>query len=289
MKRLRLPEFTIAALLLSAAHLAAQCTPVFSFSVYNDGSVSGDGTTVYGYTSTEDSSTLCSCVHSGYMAYAALYDPDGTYLGDTEESGFSSSTSALTDGVSGNYQSSGAGIAYCSCLQGEFGGGGTVYPVAVKCPTTISLLSGTQSLNLSYGFPTYYTGIGIITTMQVGTGMNGAAVTESISNGSTNTCPTGFINACAGGITFTVGPTSGGYSFGAPYSGNGNNQFEGEHAYVNGSDVLSGQSADYSCTQTCAQTYSACNKPIGNFTLTWAFLHDSISGTPVTRVTVTKQ
>ena len=41
----------IAALLLSAAHLAAQCEPVFSFSVYDDGSVSADGSTVYGYTS----------------------------------------------------------------------------------------------------------------------------------------------------------------------------------------------------------------------------------------------
>jgi hypothetical protein len=123
MRHLRLLQFTITALLLTAAPLAAQCTPVFSFSVYNDGSVSGDGTTVYGNTSTEDTSTLCTCSHSAYIAVAALYDPDGTYLGETEESGFSSSTSAATDGVSGNYQSSGAGAAYCSCLQGEFGGG----------------------------------------------------------------------------------------------------------------------------------------------------------------------
>jgi len=49
MKRLRPLEFMIAALLASAAHLAA-CTPVFSFSVYNDASIIDDESTIYGYT-----------------------------------------------------------------------------------------------------------------------------------------------------------------------------------------------------------------------------------------------
>jgi hypothetical protein len=290
MKHLPRLEFTIAALLLSAAPLAGQCTPVFSFSVYNDGSVSADETTVYGYTSTEDTSTLCSCSHSAYIAMAALYDPNGTYLGETEQSGFSSSTSAATDGVSGNYQSSGAGAAYCSCLQGEFGGGGTMYPIAVLCPTTISLAS-TQALNLSYAYPTKKTGIGIMTTMQVGSGMNGASVYESLSG--TNYCPSGFSSACNGmGTPFIVGPGSSynasGYSFGAPYSGSGNNQFLDEHYFVDTVDDLAGQISTYSCTQVCTQTYSACNKPIGTFTVTYTFQHSSISGTAVTSVGVTK-
>ena len=254
-------------------------------------SVSEDGSTVYGYTSTEDSSTLCGCSHSGYIAAAALYDPDGSFLGDTQESGFSSSVSALTDGVSGNYQSSGAGIAYCSCLQGEFGGGGTTYPVAVSCPTTITI-SGTAQLPLQAGlnnnFPTYLTGLGIMATMQVGPGnTNGAAVTENVSNSQT-ACPAGVAFGCSGNATFTVGPSPGGTYFGTQVSGAGNNQFQDEHAVGSSIDRL-GNTGVNSCTETCSQTYSACNKQIGSFTITRTYTHSSISGTPVTLVTITKQ
>lgn len=121
MKHLRLIGCITTVLLLSATHLAAQCEPAFSFSVYSDGSVSADGSTVYGYTSTEDTSTLCSCVHSDYVAYAILYAPDGSEIGAESDSGFESSVSALTSGVSGTYEANGAGTAYCSCLQGYLG------------------------------------------------------------------------------------------------------------------------------------------------------------------------
>ena len=134
MRTLRLLGFTIIPLLLGAAPLAAQCTEAFTFSVYNEGSVSFDASTVYGYTSTIDSSTLCSCAHSAYMAYANLYDSNGTLLGSSGEAGFSSSVSALTDGVSGGYGSSGAGTAFCSCLEGYFGGGGTSYSITPPAP-----------------------------------------------------------------------------------------------------------------------------------------------------------
>ncbi len=290
MKRLRPLEFTIAALLLSAAHLAA-CIPVFSFSVYNDASITDDESTIYGYTTTEDTSTLCSCVHSDYTAAAAVYDPNGTLLGDSVVSGFSSSVSAPMDGVSGDYQSSGAGVAYCSCLQGYFGGGGTIYYVAASCPTTVTV-SSTPSISLAAGyqnnFPNYKTRFGIMATIQVGPGnMNGAAVTESVSNGATNRCPTGVAAACSGNSTFTVGPTSGGTYYGNSIPGAGSNQFQDEHIVRNTGDVLAGYSANYSCTQTCSQIYSACSQPVGSFTITRTYTHSSISGTPVTQITVT--
>ena len=43
------------------------------------------------------------------------------------------------------------------------------------------------------------------------------------------------------------------------------------------------------CTIKCSQTYSCGGKVIGNFTITRAFSKGTISGTPVTYVTVTKQ
>lgn len=282
MKRLRPLEFMIAALLASAAHLAA-CTPVFSFSVYNDASIIDDESTIYGYTSTGDTSTLCSCVHSDYEAFAAVYDPNGTLLGDSEVSGFSSSVSAPMDGVSGEYQSSGAGVAYCSCLQGYFGGGGTIYYVAATCPTTVTL-SSSAAIKLAAGlqnnFPTYKTGFGIMATMQVGPGnTNGALVTENVSNGATNTCPTGVAAACSGNSTFTVGPTSVGTYYGNSIPGAGSNQFQDEHIVYSSGDVLASYGATYSCTQTCSQIYSACSKQVGSFTITRKYTHSSISGT----------
>jgi hypothetical protein len=150
MRRLRLLGFTITALLLGAASLAAQCDEAFLFSVYNDGSVSFDATTVYGYTSTIDASTLCSCAHSVYMAYANLYDSNFTLLASSGEAGFSSSVSALTDGVLGNYASSGVGTAFCSCLQGYFGNNGTTYSIIPPPPVITGILDYATHSNTIY-------------------------------------------------------------------------------------------------------------------------------------------
>ena len=49
MRRAYLLAFVIAAMLLSAAPLAAQCQMQFNISFYIDGSVSDDLSTVYGY------------------------------------------------------------------------------------------------------------------------------------------------------------------------------------------------------------------------------------------------
>lgn len=317
MRQIRPFAFMVAALLLSAAHLAAQCEPAFSFSVYDDGSVSADGSTVYGYTSTEDTSTLCSCVHSDYEAYAILYAPDGSEIGEDTASGFEASVSAPTNAVSGTYEAAGAGTAYCSCLEGYFGGGGSDVPLTVQCPETISVSSTTGQFpfnaSLPNNFPSWLTGFGMKAYMQVApdppTGtLNGTMVTESVTF-SSSSCGDGSDlgsvfyyypggggtpapNLCVGSSTFTVGPSgagnAGGNAFGTAYSGAGTDQFIDTHVYALGWDMLGQSGAPSSCTVTCAQTYSACGKTIGRFTISAAFTHTSISGTPITEVAITK-
>jgi hypothetical protein len=109
------------ATLFSATRLSAQCTPQMNISVYSDGDPSPDGLTVYGYSSTEDSSTLCSCYHSDYQTTAVLQLADGSYVDNTEP-GETSSVSAPTDG-DGTYYALGAAGLNCSCY-GNLGAGG---------------------------------------------------------------------------------------------------------------------------------------------------------------------
>jgi hypothetical protein len=133
--------------------------------------------------------------------------------------------------------------------------------------------------------------------MQVAPGsLNGSSVKEAYTDG-TNSCvgpPPG--NAvivplvCSGNATFGVGP---GFSYnnagtvdGTSYSGASDNQFLDQHTLTSISDVLSGQSEDYSCYQTCNQTYSACGVPIGSFTTQFIFQHYVLDTTPVTVMTV---
>lgn len=78
MRYFSLLGFTIPAILLSVAPLAGQCQMVYNVSVYNDGSVSQDLSTVYGYSNAADNSTLCSCAHSNYQTTATVYAPDGS-------------------------------------------------------------------------------------------------------------------------------------------------------------------------------------------------------------------
>lgn len=195
--------------------------------------------------------------------------------------------SAPTNGQSGTYWGVGVGELFCSCA-GELQQTGQYIQVAVNCPTTITV-SSTSTLPLATGFPSgLRTGVGIFATMMVGPGnTDGFKVAESVTNG-TNNCPNNISSVCSGSSVFTVNPSSGGgSSFGIwTIPGNGDNQFLDEHAFVSYQDLLGGGP---SCTQTCAQTYSACGKSIGNFTITSAYAPDSINGTSVTRITITKQ
>jgi hypothetical protein len=206
MRRLGLLGLMIAVLLLGTAPMAAQCTPQFNISVYDDASASADKSTVYGYTSIEDNSIVCTCTHSGYTTVATLYGPDGSTLATTEESGFSSSVSAPTNGQSGTYQALGVGLLDCSCV-GEIGQPGPPVGTAINCPETITISSTTQ-LPLENAFPALETGVGILATMQVAPGdLNYTEVTESVTNGTTPSCPA-VIPQCSGNAVFTVGPST---------------------------------------------------------------------------------
>jgi hypothetical protein len=306
MRQLRPLGFMIAVMLFGAAHVGAQCTPAFTFSVYIDGSVSADDSTVYSYTSFEDTSTLCTCTHSGYTAVAYLYDPSGTVVAGSSESGFSASASAPTNGVSGTYEASGVALAYCSCFGGEVGGGGTDVPLTVECPQTITISSTfdqlTFNFNVSGNYPTFLTGFGIVATMQVGPGsLDGATVTENVTL-ATSSCrnynvsspppdntpaPDPCTPAAPNG--FLVGPGGGGSLFGINFPASGSNQFDDYHLYGLSWDLFWQYSLGTTCTVTCAQTYYACGKAIGSFTITDVFTHSSYMGAPVTDVAITKQ
>ncbi len=76
---------------------------------------------------------------------------------------------------------------------------------------------------------------------------------------------------------------------GTYYDASGNGQFQDLHGTVTSGDKLSSQAPNYSCSLTCTQTYSACGKQIGSFTLTFDFLHSSIGATTVTQVTASEK
>jgi hypothetical protein len=128
MKVFPLTLMTTAALAI-LPQLAAQCTPEFNISAYADGNSSADGSTLYGWSSTDDSSTLCSCVHSEYEATATLQLADGSYVNNTE-SGDTSSVSSATDG-DGSYYVYGAATLNCSCAGAL---GAAAGPVLIQPP-----------------------------------------------------------------------------------------------------------------------------------------------------------
>ncbi len=128
----------VAALLPGAARLSAQgCQMSFNVSVYQDGSVSGDLSTVYAYSNFVDQSITCQCVHSSYESYAEVEAPDGSYV-EGSASGNESETSMETGGQLGTYNVYGAALFQCSCY-GQVGGGGGPVPVAVNAQLTLTV------------------------------------------------------------------------------------------------------------------------------------------------------
>ena len=102
--------------------------------MYTDGSVSGDLSTVYGYSDFIDNSQTCSCSHGNYQSAVAVYDPNGSEVAYLEEAGGSSATSAAINGDLGTYNVYGVFYLACSCY-GQIGGGGGGTPVPVgPCP-----------------------------------------------------------------------------------------------------------------------------------------------------------
>ena len=153
------------------------------------------------------------------------------------------------------------------------------------CPTSVTL-SGSTTLSLASQFPGLKTGIGIVAAMQTNptsTNWDGTQIVEAVSS-SSNSCPSSFGNQCSGSDTFTVG--NGGSTFGQNFPAR-QNIFYDQHVTTSGVSILDAAGIT-SCTAVCSQSYSCGGHVIGNFTITRRFTKGTISGTPVTNVTVTK-
>ena len=139
MKNIQLLAFAILAMLLSAVSLAAQCQMVYRVSVYTDGSVSSDLSTVYGYTNAVDNSTLCSYSHYNYQMVATIYAPDGSHASSAPQSGFQANVSKATNGQMGIYQQVGTESFYCTGAAATvYAGGGSSFDVLPNVSLTVS-------------------------------------------------------------------------------------------------------------------------------------------------------
>jgi hypothetical protein len=90
---------------------------VIRISVYNQTTLSTDGTTVYGVTSSADNSTLAGsgCGHSNYQTQTLLITPQGNQSQSIWNGGFTASTSTLFDDDPGEYTEVGSMSFDCSC------------------------------------------------------------------------------------------------------------------------------------------------------------------------------
>lgn len=138
MRKIQLFKLVIPALLLSAAPLAAQCRMAYSVSVYTDGSVSDDLSTVYGYSNFVDNSTLCGYTHSNYQSIVTIYAPDGSYVSN-QNAGTESSTNVATSGSLGTYNVVGTASLYCSGAEEQIQSGGPSTPVQVTASVSLTL------------------------------------------------------------------------------------------------------------------------------------------------------
>ena len=159
MKNYNVITLIVAAMLPGAAPLAAQCQMSFSISSYNDGSVSFDDSTVYGYANFIDNSQTCGrCSHNYYVSFVEITDPNGSQVAYLQQGGQSSSTSAAINGDLGTYNVESAFHLVCSCY-GQINGGGPTTPVEVfgfnaDMPATLyNLIS-----SLGGGSPSYVQG-----------------------------------------------------------------------------------------------------------------------------------
>jgi hypothetical protein len=114
---------------------------------------------------------------------------------------------------------------------------------------------------------------------------NGIQVTENVVNASGSSCPAALLTNLArerppsrwGREAWIFGVT-------APQR---TNYFYDERTYLAKPSILAGTGIS-SCTRACSQTYFCNGTPIGKFSIVRTFTAGTASGTPVTRVTVTK-
>ncbi|MGB9611857.1 MAG: hypothetical protein ACPL7M_12875, partial [Bryobacteraceae bacterium] len=101
-------------LLAWAPRAGAQCRMIFNVSVYNDAALSEDVTMVYGFSTTSDNSSLCTCGHGSYQTRTTVYAPDGAQS-TVISSGFTSYVAVPTNGRMGTYTVTGNASLFCSC------------------------------------------------------------------------------------------------------------------------------------------------------------------------------
>ena len=104
----------------------------------------------------------------------------------------------------------------------------------------------------------------------------------------TNSCPSNirsYTDLPAVYSLFTVGQPA--FWEGVQF-GSFDNTFYDEHVIYLNFDVL-GSTNVSSCQATATQVYTCDGKQIGTFTITNTYTHGSLSGTPVTNISTTKQ
>lgn len=156
-------------------------------------------------------------------------------------------------------------------------------------------------LNLSSVYPNLLSGIGNVAKVTVGpsgTTWNGQDVTETVTSGGTNTCPSGFPTVCSGSTVFTIGE---GYQPAVKEGTNTvdvgpllvgtTNVFFDQYSVTSNQSLLDYYNGGSSCQITCSQQYfNACTTQgqLLDHTFTYTFTKSTINGTKVTLVTVSE-
>jgi hypothetical protein len=174
-------------------------------------------------------------------------------------------------------------------------------PVTVCNAPTSASTALYDPLNLSSVYPNLLSGIGNVAKVTVGptgTTWNGQNVTETLSSGGTNTCPSGFPTVCSGSVVFTIGA---GYQPAVIEGSNivdvgpllvgTTNVFFDQYAVTSNQSLLDYYKGGSSCQITCSQQYfNACTtqQQLLNHTFTYTFTKSTMNRTKVTLVTVSE-
>lgn len=170
--------------------------------------------------------------------------------------------------------------------------GDTTAMVTIQnCPTSVTL-NQTWVQPLQNDYPAFSTGVGILTSMQVGpvgTNFDSIVIYETVTP-TGNSCPANIKSltdfpTVTFGQPFSVGSTA--FWEGSPYP-SVHNAFYDQHTIKSATNVL-GLTNATSCQSTALQVYTCNGNVLGSFTLTNTYTSGFISSQPVTFVSVSKQ
>jgi hypothetical protein len=166
-----------------------------------------------------------------------------------------------------------------------------------SCPaslTSVTLVQTTPKSLPDYNRPTWLTGVGILSTMQVGPTGNsyiGAVLYETVTP-TTNSCPAN-IQQYTSFPTITLAddsdftPGSSAFWEGTNFPSI-TNDFYDMHVNLVSANVL-GLTSVSSCVAQAVQTYTCGGHTVGTFTLTNTYTKGTLNGQAVTNVTTTKR